>query len=305
MRSAMRAPVETERLAALAALRDVRRSPDRGPPARGGGDLARGAGRVRGATRPRSGAAENVASRLRKEARAHERLRAPTVAQTERHQDAVNKARARIDELEESVRECASDARADRAGARRGRADARRRVLCASRRTRSPPRARPPRAGLAAGPGLALDDRLRSLDAVERLEVPAVATWLGGDRRPVEDRRVRLRAVALRGRPARSGTLADALALLAAPSWPLVTSAVEALRTLHAPEAIPPLIALLGRDDLGRLRSACRGPAVAHGRDARPLRGALGRVVGRARARRSRPRGRSHAAAALWRRRRT
>ena len=86
--------------------------------------------------------------------------------------------------------------------------------------------------------------------------MPEAAAWLR-ERSvdPVEDGRVRCAALALRADRRDPETLGDAIALLAAPSWPLVKSAVEALRTLHAPEAIPPLIETLRREDLGALRS--------------------------------------------------
>ena len=255
VRSAMRAPDEGERLAAVAAVRDV------GDPR--AVDLLLGAGgiwRAERATledrRERDQAeAESVASRLRKEVKAYERLPLPTATQSGRHHDAVAKARARIADLEASVRESSAGLlRVDR-GLDRVR-DALASVL-----SRLPPETVPralerlERAG-QGGPGTRLAARLRALDAVERLEVPEAAAWLR-ERSidPIEDPRVRCAALALRADRRDPGTLSDAVALLSEPSWPLEKSAVEALRVLHEAAAIPPLIAMLARQDLGALRS--------------------------------------------------
>jgi len=255
VRSAMRAPVETERLAALASLRDV------GDPR--AVDLLLEAAAVWRAERDAfeerrdrdQALAEHVASRLRKEVRAHERLPTPTASQSERHQESVNKARARLLELADSVKESASGL------VRTGRGLDHAKDVLGAVLSRLPQEALPralarlERAWLR-GTDAVLADRLRALDAVERLEVPEAAAWLR-ERSvdPVEDARVRCAALALRAERRDPETLGDAIALLAAPSWPLVKSAVEALRALHAPEAIPPLIETLRREDLGAQRS--------------------------------------------------
>jgi len=255
VRSAMRVPVEAERLDAVASLRDVGdpRAVDLLLDAAGVWRAERDAFEER---RDRDQAqAENVAARLRKEVAAHERLPTRSAAQSERHQDAVNRARARIAALEASARECAEGLVRTERGLVRTR-DALTAVL-----SRLPQGALPralahlERAWLR-GPGAVLADRLRALDAVERLEVPEAAAWLRErSLDPVEDLRVRCAALTLRAERRDPETLEDAIALLAAPSWPLEKGAVEALRTLHAPEGIPPLIETLRREDLGALRS--------------------------------------------------
>ncbi len=259
VRSAMRAPDEAERLASVAAMRDV------GDPR--AVDVLLGAGAVWRAERAaltdrrerEQAEGEAVASRLRKEVKAYERLPMPTASQSERHHDAVARARAKIADLEASIRDATVGlARVD-LGLDRVR-DALAAVL-----SRLPveavPRAldRLERAWLG-GPGCELADRLRALDAVERLEVPEAAAWLR-ERSidPLEDPRVRCASLALRADRRDPGTLEDAVALLAEPSWPLRKAAVEALRVLHERAAIPPLIALLAQDDLGALRSDVHG----------------------------------------------
>ncbi|MBL9085506.1 MAG: VWA domain-containing protein [Planctomycetia bacterium] len=72
------------------------------------------------------------------------------------------------------------------------------------------------------------------------------------------DKDVRMRTAALGAAAARreAGVVQDAISLLAEPAdrWVVAAAAVDVLRRLHAREAIEPLIAMLGRDDLGRLR---------------------------------------------------
>jgi hypothetical protein len=99
------------------------------------------------------------------------------------------------------------------------------------------------------------EDRVRFVEAIEHTRSPAAAAAL---REVVLDARLdpRPRAAALDARAARrdDGTLEDAVAALGDAAFTVRASAVDALRVLHEREAIEPLIALLGRTDLGRLR---------------------------------------------------
>ncbi|HVG94949.1 MAG TPA: VWA domain-containing protein [Planctomycetota bacterium] len=104
-------------------------------------------------------------------------------------------------------------------------------------------------------PGTDAEDRVRFVDAVERVPGPAAAAAL---REVSEDVRLdpRPRVVALAARVDRGDehTVADAIARLDDPAWSVEAAAIEALRVLHDREAVEPLIAFLGRDGIGRLR---------------------------------------------------
>lgn len=187
------------------------------------------------------------------------RRRFPDAAATETHRRKLEDLRDRVDALEVAT----SDASRDVA--------AREEELDAARRAAAGVLARLPPDVVDAGldrlaggwlrpPGLAVDDRVRFVEAVERLKRPAVGARLAAI---VADAAAdpRLRAVALDARLARrdDGVLEEALAALADPSWVVRAAAVDVLRALHEPAAIPALIEFLGRDDLGRLREdACR-----------------------------------------------
>jgi HEAT repeat protein len=66
-----------------------------------------------------------------------------------------------------------------------------------------------------------------------------------------------VRVAALSARVARKdpGVTEDCVALLASTAWPVVAEAVDGLRRLHVKEGIEPLIAFLGREDIGRMRT--------------------------------------------------
>ena len=73
-----------------------------------------------------------------------------------------------------------------------------------------------------------------------------------------EDVRVRSPALAARAARHDAGVVEEAAGWLAAPSWVLRAAAIDALRVLHEPGGIEPLIGFLGGRDLGRLREDAR-----------------------------------------------
>lgn len=185
--------------------------------------------------------------------------RSPDVAATERHRQRLADLADRVDVLEAAT----ADASRDVAAAEE--------ELDLARRTAAGVLARLPADGLPAGldrlaaawqraPGLACDDRVRFVEAIERLKGPVVGARLGAIvADPAAD--PRLRAVALDARAARrdDGVLGEALAAVADPAWVVRAAAIDVLRTLHEPAAVPVLVALLAEDGLGRLREdACR-----------------------------------------------
>jgi hypothetical protein len=68
------------------------------------------------------------------------------------------------------------------------------------------------------------------------------------------DARERVLAIQYRFTRGDATLLADAAAILQGTSWSVLGAAIDALRRLHRKECIPPLIELLGRNDLGVLR---------------------------------------------------
>lgn len=107
------------------------------------------------------------------------------------------------------------------------------------------------------GPKTTPDDQVRWVDLLTAVSGHGTGTTL----REVAldgERDVRVRVAALSSATARreAGVAQDAVALLAeGPTrWPVVAAAVDALRRLHVREGIGPLVTLLGREDLGRLR---------------------------------------------------
>lgn len=185
--------------------------------------------------------------------------RAPDAAALDRHRRRLDELRDRVDALEVSNAEAstaAASAEEELDLARRAAAG----ILA-----RLAPDALP--AGLdrlaaawQRAPGLACDDRIRFVEAVERLKGAVAGTRLAAIvADPAAD--PRLRAVALDARAARrdEGVLGEALAAVSDPSWVVRAAAIDVLRTLHEPAAVPVLIALLAEDGLGRLREdACR-----------------------------------------------
>jgi hypothetical protein len=185
--------------------------------------------------------------------------RSADAAAIARHQQRLAELRDRVDGLEGSTTEASRDVAAAEE------------ELDAARRTATGILARLPADALPAGldrlaaawgraPGLASDDRIRFVEAIERLKGPVAGARLAAIvADPAADPRVR--AVALDARAARrdEGVLGEALAAVADPSWVVRAAAIDVLRTLHEPAAVPVLIALLAEDGLGRLREdACR-----------------------------------------------
>lgn len=110
---------------------------------------------------------------------------------------------------------------------------------------------------LWTGPKATADDLVRWVDLLAA--VPGHGT--GKTLRELAlapEKDVRMRTAALGAAAARreAGVVQDAITLLAEPAdrWVVAAAAIDVLRRLHAREAIEPLIAMLGRDDLGRLR---------------------------------------------------
>lgn len=115
------------------------------------------------------------------------------------------------------------------------------------------------RAGWLRRSGATFDDKRRFVDALTWIRRPGVEGSLRAlvdD--PLEDVRVRKIALAARAERHDDGVIAQATALLEAPSWVLRAAAIEAMRVVHDPAAIEPLIAFLARKDLGRLREDAR-----------------------------------------------
>lgn len=73
---------------------------------------------------------------------------------------------------------------------------------------------------------------------------------------PDRDVRVRTAAVAACAARREAGVALDCIAILGEgpDRWVVIAAAIDALRRLHVREAVDPLIAFLGREDLGRLR---------------------------------------------------
>lgn len=115
------------------------------------------------------------------------------------------------------------------------------------------------RAGWLRGSGAGFEAKRRFLEAIAWVRRPgfdeAIAALVAD---PLEDVRIRGAALTLRAERRGDGTLEMATAMLAAPSWILQASAIEALRVLHDVTSIDPLIAYLARTDLGRLREDAR-----------------------------------------------
>ncbi|MBL9085507.1 MAG: VWA domain-containing protein [Planctomycetia bacterium] len=187
------------------------------------------------------------------------RRRAPDVAASERHRQRLDELRDRADVLEVATTEASRDVAIAEE------------ELDLARRAAAGVLARLPAESLGAGldrlaaawqraAGLASDDRIRYVEAIERVKDPVVAARLAAlVADPAAD--PRLRAVALDARAARrdDGVLGEALAAVADPSWVVRAAAIDVLRTLHEPAAVPVLIAFLAEDGLGRLREdACR-----------------------------------------------
>ena len=187
------------------------------------------------------------------------RRRAPDAAAAERHRQRLDELRDRADVLEVATAEASGDVAAAEE------------ELDLARRAAAGILARLPAETLGAGldrlaaawaraPGLASDDRIRFVEAIERVKGPVAGARLAAlVADPAAD--PRLRAVALDARAARrdDGVLGEALAAVADPSWVMRAAAIDVLRTLHEPAAVPVLIALLAEDGLGRLREdACR-----------------------------------------------
>jgi hypothetical protein len=106
--------------------------------------------------------------------------------------------------------------------------------------------------------------RLRRVDLLAAVTKHPTGSLLRAIARDgAEDARVR--AVAIDARIGRldAGALEDAVALLAEPPGPVVAAAVDGLRRLHRREGIEPLIALLGREGLGRMREDARAALVS------------------------------------------
>ena len=102
-------------------------------------------------------------------------------------------------------------------------------------------------------------DKRRLLDAIAWVRRPGIDELIAAlVNDPIEDVRMRGAALTLRAERRGDGVLAQATALLEAPSWILEATAIEALRVLHEADAIDPLIAFLAREDIGRLREDAR-----------------------------------------------
>ncbi len=195
---------------------------------------------------------------LERALRAYEKISTPTAA----HYARYHEERTRLQELRASL---ASSLEGDRFRAERlGRLLDRARDATTRILSRVPDDAfdsalERMRAAWLRGAVASFDDRLRFLDAIAWLRRPGVLEALAGivdD--PIEDVRIRGAALRLRAERRDRGALEQAVALLAAPSWILEAAAVEALRLLHDRGSIEPLIAFLGREDLGRLREDAR-----------------------------------------------
>ncbi len=107
-----------------------------------------------------------------------------------------------------------------------------------------------------AGPKATWEDRVRWVEALTRVRADAVsATLRAVSLDEQQDARVRGAAIDARLTRADPGVVADAIALLASTASAVQMSAIEALRSLHRKEAIEPLIAFLGREDIGEARS--------------------------------------------------
>ena len=110
-----------------------------------------------------------------------------------------------------------------------------------------------------ANPKASIDRQVRQVDLLAAITTHPTAALL---RAIVKDaaRDARVRTVALGARLARGdeGLLDDCVGLLCDPPGPLLTQAVDGLRRIHKTECIEPLIAFLGRADLGRLREDAR-----------------------------------------------
>ena len=106
------------------------------------------------------------------------------------------------------------------------------------------------------GPKGLPESKIRWLDAVSAVKTLPVGPQLRAiSMDEVEDVRVRVVALSVRVARVDADVVADTVALLASKDWPLAAEAIEGLRRLHCKEAIEPLIAFLGREDIGRLRS--------------------------------------------------
>lgn len=195
---------------------------------------------------------------LERARRAYERLPQPTAVHYARYHDE----RTRLEDVRRGLATSleAGRVRAGRLGRLLDRArDAATRIL-----TRVPDEAfegalERVRAAWLRGAASSLDDALRFVDAIAWIRRAGVAEALAAlvdD--PLEDARVRGAAMRLRAERRDPGAREQAIALLAAPSWILEAAGVEALRLLHDRASIEPLIAFLGREDLGRLREDAR-----------------------------------------------
>lgn len=203
-------------------------------------------------------ASADAARDLERARRAYEKIDAPTSA----HYARYHEERTRLEDLRRTLAASleADRFRVDRLGRLLDRArDAMTRILARVPEESVPDVLERARAAWLHGATATLEDRLRFVDAIAWVRRPGVEEALArlvDD--PIDD--VRVRGVAMRVRAERHdrGALEQAVALLAAPSWVLEAAAIEALRVLHERASIEPLIAFLGREDLGRLREDAR-----------------------------------------------
>lgn len=107
------------------------------------------------------------------------------------------------------------------------------------------------------GPKAGVDDRLRWVDVLAAVgSVPTAPALRALARDASLDVRVRAAAVAASATRGGDAAVEDCVAALAerGDAWPVAAAGVDGLRRLHRREGIEPLIEMLGREDLGRLR---------------------------------------------------
>jgi len=109
----------------------------------------------------------------------------------------------------------------------------------------------------SSGPKTTVEDQVRYVDLLAAVHGHGTGKALR-EVALAQDRDVRVRTAALGAATARreAGVVHDAIALLGEgpDRWVVVAAAIDALRRLHVRDALDPLIAFLGREDLGRLR---------------------------------------------------
>lgn len=114
------------------------------------------------------------------------------------------------------------------------------------------------------GPKASVDRRIRRVDLLAALtRTPTGPALRAIAMDAAEDLRVRTVALAARVTRADAGAFDDCVAALEGPPTPLSAAAVDGLRRLHRRESIEPLIAYLGREDIGRLRADARRALVS------------------------------------------